>query len=554
VTNLPRPRARRGSPVGLAPLALLALAASGRAQVFDYQLEGGSSETSFGQAISKVGDVDQDGCDDLVVGAPDSGTASQGAVTVYSGKTGAVLLHLASTSVGARFGYAVDGKIDADGDGYPDIVIGAPGESSLAPNGGRVVVYSVHKNMQLLDYVSPTAGAEFGTSVRSLQDDLDGDGIDDFIVGAPGIDTAEVFSGRTGAGIFIKSGQTGSRFGTAVSVAGDLDGDSWVDFVVGSPKFVNTNGNTVGRVAAFAGVDGSRLWTVDGAQLSGFGSSLAHPGDLDGDGRGEVIVGAPYHDDGSGNPTGCATVLTGATGAVLYKVFGDLSGDDFGWSVRSATGDVDGDGVNDFIVGAPQFGGTNVGYARVVSGATGAPLFTLLSHTSDPSGKGVYGSAVTGGDFDGDGRTDVAVGGPGFGNSKGEVEVWTTAVAQWSNYGAGWSGKNGVPSLTAGGNPVVGHSLDVDLSDSAAAQTSGLLLLGLAPASLPTGKGGTLLVAPLQFVPVTVPLNGLRLTGTVPSAPALLGFHLYLQALELDAGASKGWSFTRGLDLEFGFP
>jgi hypothetical protein len=78
-------------------------------------------------------------------------------------------------------------------------------------------------------------------------------------------------------------------------------------------------------------------------------------------------------------------------------------------------------------------------------------------------------------------------------------------------------------------------------------------MLGLYKASIPTGKGGTLLVAPFLTVPLALPVGGLTLSGAIPDDASLYGFDLYLQALEADAGASKGISFTRGLDLYFGF-
>jgi hypothetical protein len=110
-----------------------------------------------------------------------------------------------------------------------------------------------------------------------------------------------------------------------------------------------------------------------------------------------------------------------------------------------------------------------------------------------------------------------------------------------------------VPGFTARTNPVVGNSLKLDLDNSAGVSTAGLLVIGLSKANISTGKGGTLLVTPFLFLPLSLPAGGLTLSGQVPNDPALYGFELYLQALELDAGASKGLSFTRGLDLFFGF-
>ena len=523
-----------------------------RAQVFDYRVVGGSSDLGFGGAVSRIGDVDQDGCDDLVVGAPDSG-ASSGAVAILSGKTGAVLAHLDGTTT-SQLGFAVDGKIDADGDGWPDVLIGAPGDSTSASMGGGVMIYSPHLNLTLVDIHSSTSNALLGSSVRTLEADLDGDSIDDFVAGAPVANNAFVFSGRNGAVIFTESGQSGSLFGASVSLAGKLDGDKFVDFVVGSPLYLSSAGKKSGRVVAYSGKDGSQLWAVNGAADSRFGQSLAHPGDLDGDGHGDLVVGAPFHLDANGIvKTGCATVLSGATGAVLYKVFGDQAGDEFGDSVRGLGGDLDGDGTSDFVVGAPQLSGAQRGYARVISGASGATLFTLGEH-GDPNGINFYGYAVTSGDFDNNKRTDVVVGGNAHNGGQGNVETWTTAVARWSNYDTGYPGTLGVPTFTARNDPVVGRHLDLDLSNSLGATTAGLVVIGVSQASIPTGKGGRLLVDPLLFLLVSVPASGLTLSGGVPNDPSLYGFDLDLQALELDAGAPLGLSFTPGLDLTFGYP
>jgi hypothetical protein len=536
-------------------LLVAALAPHARGQVFDYKIEGGASDSSFGAVVSRVGDVDKDGYEDFIVGAPYSGSF-EGAATVYSGKSGKKIVRLTgNASTGnSQFGYDVDGRIDADGDGWNDVLIGSPGDSTGAPSGGRVLVYSPHKSMVLLDIYSNKTGAGLGASVRSLQADLDGDGIDDFIVGEAGIDAARVISGASGSNIFVLTGQSGSQFGTSVGSAGDVDGDGVADFAVGSPYYVAAGGKITGRVATFSGADGSRIWAVDGADNSSFGLSLAHPGDLDGDGRGDLVIGAPYHVDPNGHLTGCATVLSGANHSLLYKVYGDQDGDLFGQSVRSVSGDIDHDGTNDWIAGATCYISTGVGYARTISGATGTVLNTYVEHSNDPYVQSQYGSSVAGGDFDNDGVTDVLIGGSNFDGGYGIVETWTTAVASWNNYGAGWSGTLGVPAFTAQNDPVVGAPLSLDLSNSLGATTIGTLVLGIGKASIPTGKGGTLLVDPLLFIPLSIPASGLTLSGTLPNDPALYGFHLYLQALELDAGASKGISFTQGLDLYLGYP
>src|SRR5262249_57750666 len=109
----------------------------------------------------------------------------------------------------------------------------------------------------------------------------------------------------------------------------------------------------------------------------------------------------------------------------------------FGADVRGVSGDIDGDGVKDFIVGAPGSLAAN-GFARTYSGATGAPLNTYHQTTIDPSGSlGYFGVAVAGGDFNGDGRPDVLIANSYFNGSQGLIEVYGTALPSWSNYRAG---------------------------------------------------------------------------------------------------------------------
>jgi FG-GAP repeat protein len=540
-----------------APVVALTLAATAaRAQVFDYY-ENGDSGSNFGWVVNRVGDVDKDGYEDFIVGAPTEGANDYGMAVVVSGMTGAWISTLFGPNDFSHFGSAVDGRLDLDGDGYPDVLVGAPYD--WPGNSGSVLAYSPHLQKKLYTLQGST-GQGLGGSVRSLQSDLDGDGIDDFIVGAPNIDPtlvpmAYVYSGKNGALIFSKSGQAGSHFGTAVSRAGDIDGDGVCDFYVGSPDYDDTTHGKVGRVSAFSGATGKRIWTFDGYLVgSMFGWSIAEPGDLDGDGVPDCIVGAPQDVDWRFLVTGTVYAISGATGSMIYYVSGDSVGDQFGYDVRAVSGDIDDDGTKDFIVGAPGSGSTP-GYARTFTGALGYELNTYVEHTVDPSGSyAFYGWSVCGGDFNGDGRTDVLISDPDFNVSTGLIEIFDTAVASWHNYDNGWSGTLGIPSFTASNAPAIGVPIDLTIANSAGVSTPGLLLVGVSQAYIPTGKGGTLVVDPLLYLPISLPVGSYTVSGWIPNGPWLCGVNVYLQALELDAGASNGLSFTQGLDLFIGYP
>jgi len=119
-------------------------------------------------------------------------------------------------------------------------------------------------------------------------------------------------------------------------------------------------------------------------------------------------------------------------------------------------------------------------------------------------------------------------------------------------YGSGWAGSLGTPALTASADPILGTSISVDATNSLGAATVGLLILGGYPIDEPTGLGGSLLAAPEFLVPMSIPVTGSSQLGTLPVDPVWSGIELFLQVLEVDAGASHGVSFTPGLELILG--
>jgi hypothetical protein len=138
-------------------------------------------------------------------------------------------------------------------------------------------------------------------------------------------------------------------------------------------------------------------------------------------------------------------------------------------------------------------------------------------------------------------------------NGVEDIFVHHRPLASWSNYGAGYPGTNGVPSFTSQANPVLGTTITLDLANSYANPTSGLIFVGFSQTNLPTNWGGDLLVVPSLVIPVVFSYGDDTFTGTIPNDPKFLGTSVDLQAIEADPGAAKGVSFTPGLELIFGY-
>jgi hypothetical protein len=313
----------------------------------------------FGFAVALLGDLDGDGEGDLAVGAPgedaDQGYADAGRVHLLSGGSGTTILTLSSPEPepAGYFGWSVLALGDVTGDGIGDLAVGAPGEMPAQSrcNVGRAYLFSGAGGglVCTLDAPAQAPDGRFGSSMAALN--CDGGPV--IAVGMPTADdsaSGAVFLFDAGGGLhttLVSPGPAaGGRFGSVVAGGGDLNGDSVRDLLVGAP------GEDGGSAYAFDVEDDNLIaaYLPPPSQGAGFfGRAVGSSGDVDGDGQQDVVVG--YLVDDAGGWGGKIRVLHGAGAPVAELAAPDPSGSSFGWST-APVGDVDGDGRGDLAVGA----------------------------------------------------------------------------------------------------------------------------------------------------------------------------------------------------------
>ncbi len=343
----------------------------------------------FGTAVALVPDIDGDGLAEVLAGAPRA-NASTGVARLLRGADGAVLAAFPGATANDLMGAAVGTAGDIDGDGVHDLGLGAPGAGAGA---GRLLVISGASGATLLDRPGVAAGDRFGAAFVPLGD-FDGDGTDDLLVGAPGMDLGGVdtgavlaISGATGA---ILASWTGgvpaSSFGGALAVLGDVTGDGAPEIVVGAwsdPGF--TPGLQPGSVNVISLPAGTLLYRRIGVTADDFmGRTLAALGDFDGDGWPDWAASS-RHDPDNEHP-GVVFVHSGLTGEILRVLYGDRDQDGLATSIARA-GDIDGDGLADVLAGAPEpyHGTPGTGYVRVWRGGPGHILWVGRSCWTPPA-------------------------------------------------------------------------------------------------------------------------------------------------------------------------
>jgi hypothetical protein len=300
----------------------------------------------LGTGLEAAGDVNHDGIPDVIASAPGSGKAF-----VYSGRDGHVILTMSAERTADHFGQHVSGVGDVNHDGYDDAIVGAPENNAGGEAAGRAYVYSGKDGHVLLTLTGESAGDKFGSAVAGHSDK------ERFvlIVGAPAAGPGHhgrtyVYNTLSSTPQFvIESDETGNALGAMfVSAVGDVNHDGVAD-VYASDWSNTAKGPSTGRVYVRSGKDGAPLLTLTGETAGeGFGTSPSSAGDVNHDGYDDLIVGA-WQYAGAAISAGRAYLFSGKDASLMKTFTCRTPGDTFGFDAVGL-GDVNGDGVVDLLI------------------------------------------------------------------------------------------------------------------------------------------------------------------------------------------------------------
>nr|WP_297325786.1 integrin alpha [Nitrosomonas sp.] len=457
-----------------------------------FRLDGIIAGDYSGYSVSSAGDVNDDGFDDLIVGAPkaDSSGSDSGASYVVFGKTSdfSTPLNLSSldgnngfrldgAQAGDQSGFSVDSAGDVNGDGFADLIMGTNGVGASVVF-GKAADFDAAMDLSSLDGNNGfrlDGAYGVGGSVSSAGD-VNGDGFDDVIIGYRYSYTENAFvvfgkvSGfSANMDLFGLDGNTGFRLyggGASVGSAGDVNGDGFDDLIIGASRVDPYGSNSgfsyvvFGKASGFdatldlASLDGSNGFRLDGAFGDYSGRSVSNAGDINRDGFDDLIIGIPgvgqngasYVVFGKSSGFDAAINLSGLDGSNGFRLDGAI-GNELGRLARNA-GDINGDGFDDVIVGAPGAdpNGSLSGSSYVVFGkASGFDAVIDLSNLDSKSGfrldggaaYDISGRSVSGaGDVNGDGFDDLLVGAP-YADPNGSLSGSSYVIFGRNSFGGG---------------------------------------------------------------------------------------------------------------------
>jgi hypothetical protein len=388
----------------------------------------------MGASVS-AGDLNNDGYDDVIVGAY-ANTSATGKVYIHYGSATGVSLSPDITLTGEAqedwFGVAVAGAGDVNNDGYDDVLVGVSRNTSYT---GKAYIYYGGSSMNSVadvTFVGETQNNFFGFSVSSAGD-VNNDGYDDVLVGAHGNTSntgkAYIYYGGSNmnnvADVTFTGEAQGDYFGYSVSFAGDVNNDGYDDVTVGAQ-----HSNDTGKAYIYYG--GSSMNNVTDVTFTGeassdsFGIAVAGAGDVNNDSYDDVLVGAYLNNTSN---AGKAYIYYGgssmdATADVTFT--GEAQGDFFGFSVSSA-GDVNNDGYDDVIIGAAGYpNGATTGRAYLYYGGSSMDTVadTLFDAEQESDEFASYQTPLIHGDINNDGAVDLIVGAPGADNGSYDGAVY----------------------------------------------------------------------------------------------------------------------------------
>jgi hypothetical protein len=404
-----------------------------------WSAEGDQAGAWYGSAVASAGDVNGDNWDDVIVGAQshDHDLQDEGTVYLYLGSPSG-LSPTADWSVnggqaGGRLGRSAASAGDVNGDGWDDLIVGAPFHDGAAGSDvGRVVVYhgseSGPSSEPDWEVVGTQQGARLGWQVGSAGD-IDGDGWDDVIIGEPLYDGAFADSGRAHVYLGSPDGlssswtaamtQGNAAFGGGVAGVGDVNSDGWDDVAIGADRYSAGQSNE-GTVFVYygsstgLGPSWDAMLEIDSADAR-FGRSVEPAGDVNGDGYADVVVGARFYSNGENQEGGVFVFLGSSTGIETDYVWSwECNQENARLGISASTaGDLNADGYDDLVVGADRYDATRTdeGRAWVFFGSPAGLSAEPDWHFEIGATFAALGWRVTGaGNVNGDAYDDLIIG------------------------------------------------------------------------------------------------------------------------------------------------
>ena len=433
----------------------------------DINLDSNQNNAQLGRSVAEAGDINGDSYPDMIVGLPlfDNGDIDEGVVRLFLGTPDGIsnsfTQQIEINQSGAQFGFSVAGVSDLNNDGFDDVAVGAPLFDDGETNEGAIFIYLGSSNGLITPAIRTIQGnqadAQLGFSVAAAGN-VNQDEFPDIIAGAPFHDgtiaKAQGPSSPQGAiglllgglvnaisnnlDLLIPGSQSGSQFGSSVAGVGDVNGDGFDDVAAGAPAHSNGSQQNAGAASIFSGSNNGINTANPIAQIVGntanqlLGTSLARLGDTNFDGLDDVAVGAPGFE--SGEPEeGAAFIYLGSQNVFNTTPAVTLQSNrpeaNLGSSITS-TSDLNSDGIRDIIAGAPRFsrGEPEEGAAYVFLSDT-RMRFNQTPEAileSNQAGARQGASVANVGELDERGFTEFAIGSPFF--DRGQTDEGSVAI------------------------------------------------------------------------------------------------------------------------------